>query len=399
LVTAVSPRRRTGTSWAALAALALFAACGGTPAGATTAGAAGASGTPGDGSVDAPASPVAGPAGAGGGSADGGGGSLGAAGAPGGSFGAAGTGGGSLGAAGAPTPPPDASTTSDASGSTDAPASVDAGALPSPLPRGYPTGSAARTEQKTYLGPISHQMIGFNVYLPAGYDSGTLRYPVVYDLHGLTGSQFEDGQWVIPSLEAAMKKALIGPVIVVFPDGLQESYYADSPDGKKPSETRIVRDLVPHVDATYRTIPHRHVRAVTGFSMGGYGAMELATKFPDVFGVGIAYDAALDTWQTLVGRRAAIAAATFGDDEATFDKYSPWANAKANAAALRASSALRLVPGTTYQVFDAAFRDALAALPVPLDYVETTCPHDYGCALGVEGAQSWTFMEAAFERR
>jgi S-formylglutathione hydrolase FrmB len=273
------------------------------------------------------------------------------------------------------------------------------GPLPSPLPKGYPAGSAPRTEQKSIMGPITKTTIGFNVYLPPGYDSGSLRYPVVYDLHGLTGSQFEDAQWVIPSLEAAMKKNLIGPVIVVFPDGLVESYYADGKGGVKPSETRIMRELIPYIDATYRTIPNRQLRAVTGFSMGGYGAMELATKFPDFFRVGVAYDAALDTWQTLIGRRAYIATAQFGDDETYFDMYSPWANAKTNVALLRASGALRLVPGTTYQMFDASFRDHLVGLQVPLDYVETTCPHDYGCALMNQGAASWTFIESAFEKR
>jgi S-formylglutathione hydrolase FrmB len=293
---------------------------------------------------------------------------------------------------------------SDAAGTGGGAAGMDGGAeapapgpLPSPQPKGYPAGSAPRTEQKSIMGPITHTTIGFNVYLPPGYDSGSLRYPVVYDLHGLTGTQFDDAQWVIPSLEAAMKKNLVGPVIVVFPDGLMESYYADGKNGVKPSETRIMRELIPYVDGNYRTYPNRQLRAVTGFSMGGYGAMELATKFPDFFRVGVAYDAALDTWQTLVGRRASIATAQFGDDEAYFDMYSPWANAKSNAAILRATVALRLVPGTTYQMFDAAFRDALAGLQIPLDYVETTCPHDYGCALMNQGAASWTFIESAFE--
>jgi S-formylglutathione hydrolase FrmB len=293
-------------------------------------------------------------------------------------------------------------TAPDAPAADAPPAPSDAATLPAPQAVGFPAGSAARTESKSFTGPITHQTIGFQIYLPPGYDTpanATTRYPTVYDLHGLTGSQFEDPQWVVPSLEAAMKAKVIGPVIVVFPDGLVESYYTDSKDGKKPSETRVVRELVPHVDATYRTVAHRQLRAVTGFSMGGYGAMELATKFPEVFHAGVAYDAALDTWQTLVGRRASIATAQFGDDEAYFDLYSPWANAKKNAAALSASSALRLVPGTTYQMFDAAFRDALAAIPVPLDYVETTCPHDYGCALGAQGGKSWAFIEAAFEHR
>jgi S-formylglutathione hydrolase FrmB len=288
-------------------------------------------------------------------------------------------------------PPPADGVPDDARGS-------DAASPPAPLPVGYPAGSAPHLDSKSITGPTTNTKIGFEIYLPPGYDSGTLRYPVVYDLHGLTGSQFEDPQWVVPSLEAAMKKNLIGPVIVVFPDGLMQSYYADSFDGKAPSETRIIRELIPWIDANYRTVANRQLRAVTGFSMGGYGAMEFATKFPDLFRVGVAYDAALDTWQTLVMRRAAIAQATFGNMEAYFDKYSPWAFSTVNAAVLEAEVALRLVPGPTYQMFDSSFRDHLRGLAIPLDYVETTCPHDYGCALGAQGAQSWTFIQAAFAR-
>jgi endo-1,4-beta-xylanase len=284
-------------------------------------------------------------------------------------------------------------------GADAAPDATDAAPLPAPLPVGFPAGSAPRTESKSFMGPLTKTTIGFQIYLPPGYDSGTLRYPVVYDLHGLTGSQFEDPQWVVPSLETAMKSNRIGPVIVVFPDGLMESYYADGKGGVKPSETRIVRELIPYVDATYRTVAHRQLRAVTGFSMGGYGAMELATKFPDVFRAGVAYDAALDTWATLLDRRAYIAAAQFGDDQAYFDMYSPWANATKNAAALRAAAGLRLVPGATYQMFDAAFRDHLVGLAIPLDYLETTCPHDYGCLLTTQGPASWVFIQSAFTRR
>jgi S-formylglutathione hydrolase FrmB len=370
--------------------LAALAACGGsTPSSTTPDSSAGATGTAG-------ATSSAGATGSAGATS-----SAGATGSAGATSSAGAT--GSAGATSAPDAAAGTTGTSDAAapdGGAGSTGATDAAALPAPQPRGYPAGSAPRIESKSFAGPISKTTIGFQVYLPPGYDSSTTtRYPTVYDLHGLTGSQFEDPQWVVPSLEAAMKKNLIGPVIVVFPDGLVESYYADSKDGKKPSETRILKDLIPHVDATYRTVAHRHLRAVTGFSMGGYGAMELATKFPDVFVAGVAYDAALDTWQTLTMRRASIATATFGDDESWFNAYSPWENAKKNGAALSVAPMLRLVPGTTYQMFDSTFKAAMAAIPVPLDYVETTCPHDYGCALNAQGAQSWTFIEAAFDRK
>ena len=61
--------------------------------------------------------------------------------------------------------------------------------------------------------------------------------------------------------------------------------YCDTPDGKYPVETVIMKDLIPHVDATYRTMASRESRAVEGFSMGGFGAAHLGFKYPEVFGV------------------------------------------------------------------------------------------------------------------
>ena len=76
--------------------------------------------------------------------------------------------------------------TPDAGGG--APHSADAGPPPAPQPVGYPAGSAPHLDSKSITGPLTNTKIGFEIYLPPGYDSGTQRYPVVYDLHGLTGA-------------------------------------------------------------------------------------------------------------------------------------------------------------------------------------------------------------------
>lgn len=278
-----------------------------------------------------------------------------------------------------------------------APSASNADAAPDagPLPPGYPSGPPSRLEKKSMVGPITGQTILYNVYVPPGYDATQSRYPTLYDLHGLTDNQDSDVAVVMASLESAMHKDLIGPLLVVFPDGLTESYYADSKDGSKPSETRIVRELIPHIDQTYRTIADRRERVITGFSMGGYGSMEFAVKFPDVFRAAITYDGALDTWATLTARRNAIAQAVFGGDQTYFDLYSPWANAKKNAAALTASTALRIVSGTTYALFDSNYVDYATTVSLRIDYVATTCPHDYGCDLMTEGEHSWAFLQRA----
>jgi endo-1,4-beta-xylanase len=72
-------------------------------------------------------------------------------------------------------------------------------------------------------------------------------------------------------------------MIAVLPNGLHDSWYVNSADGAQPVEDVIIKDLIPHIDATYRTIADRTGRAVEGFSMGGWGAAHLAFKYPDRF--------------------------------------------------------------------------------------------------------------------
>ena len=210
---------------------------------------------------------------------------------------------------------------------------------PVPVPAigepGFPVGSAPRLVPLEFVGPITGQPVRFNVYLPPGYDSGTASYPVLYDLHGLTDSRDTNPGPVIGSLEAAMRNLVIGPLIVVFPQGFVEAYWADTRDGARPGETQVIQELLPYVEANFRTLAHRARRGVSGFSMGGFGAFAYAMKYPERFSVGIGYDSALDTWQTLLGRRANIAAAAFGNDESSFDQISPWANADAQRGSAR----------------------------------------------------------------
>ena len=60
-------------------------------------------------------------------------------------------------------------------------------------------------------------------------------------------------------------------VILVFPKGRHYSWYCDSADGTKPVETVIIKELIPHIDRTYRTVARREGRAIEGSSMGGFG--------------------------------------------------------------------------------------------------------------------------------
>ena len=115
------------------------------------------------------------------------------------------------------------------------------------------------------------------VVKPDGY-SPDRRYPVLYLLHGAYGCYSD---W---SKKANLDSlANVYGVIIVCPDG-QDSWYFDSPvDSTMQFETYVSKELVTYVDSHYSTYAHRYMRAITGLSMGGHGALFLAFRHPDVF--------------------------------------------------------------------------------------------------------------------
>lgn len=73
-------------------------------------------------------------------------------------------------------------------------------------------------------------------------------------------------------------------IVMVFPNGGRSTMYQDSGDGRFMAETMMIKQLIPHIDATYRTIADRKARCIEGFSMGGRGSTNLAMKHPQLFG-------------------------------------------------------------------------------------------------------------------
>ena len=140
------------------------------------------------------------------------------------------------------------------------------------------------------------------VYLPAGYASSALRYPVVYMLHGRGDSLSAWGrnQAMFDELIAA---GTVSPFIGVMPDAPSSDrggYYVDSAytNAKLPGakvETGIINELLPYIDANYRTIQHRDARALAGYSMGAYGALRYALVYPEQFSATIVMSPAIYT--------------------------------------------------------------------------------------------------------
>jgi S-formylglutathione hydrolase len=138
-----------------------------------------------------------------------------------------------------------------------------------------------------------------SIYLPPGYDANrNQRYPVVYLLHGYlltdqfwTSVRVSMGGADIPggNVPSAMDNLLANgaatPMIIVMPNAY--SIYAGSMYSSSVTtgdwEAYVAEDLVAYIDTHYRTIPNRMSRGLAGHSMGGYGAIRIGMKRPDVF--------------------------------------------------------------------------------------------------------------------
>ena len=136
---------------------------------------------------------------------------------------------------------------------------------------------------RTFRSAALARDVGYCIYLPPGYATDTARrYPVIYNLHGAGGNElhsFTDARALHEGIVAGRWPAMI----MVLPNGGAATFYKNSADGKLPAETLIIHELLPHIDATYRTVASRAGRAIEGFSMGGRGATRLAMKYPELF--------------------------------------------------------------------------------------------------------------------
>ena len=136
---------------------------------------------------------------------------------------------------------------------------------------------------RTFESKAAGQAVSFYVYLPPNYQSsGSKRYPVIYNLHGNGKTSFQ-GFEDMQLLDEGIRDGRWPPIIVVRPNGGRTTFYKDSYDGKIPLETVVIKELIPHIDSTFRTIAKRQGRCIEGYSMGGRGSTRLAMTYPELF--------------------------------------------------------------------------------------------------------------------
>ena len=154
---------------------------------------------------------------------------------------------------------------------------------------------AQHVEYKSFQSKLLARDLRYGVYLPASYNSSPgKKYPVLYFLHGL----FEDEtRWSTRGqtdqiMDRMIAEGKIGEFIVAIPFG-GTSFYTNMRDSSEKWEDAIVTEFVPMIESTYRVNASRATRGISGTSMGGYGALKIAMKHPDLFGSASAHSAVL----------------------------------------------------------------------------------------------------------
>jgi S-formylglutathione hydrolase FrmB len=213
-----------------------------------------------------------------------------------------------------------------------------------------PATAQSRIDCGALNSAILKRGVRYCAFLPEGYDAFAeknpgRRYPLLYFLHGLGDNEqtlFNSGGWTV--IDDLRKKGKIGDFLIVAPEG-RRGFYINSADGSVRYSDFFLKEFMPYIEHRYRVRSSRDGRAVSGISMGGYGALRLAFAHPELFSAVSAQSAALITESPreldAAGKTGApltaVLAAVFGNpiDVAHWNENSPFVLARKNAEPLR----------------------------------------------------------------
>jgi putative tributyrin esterase len=205
--------------------------------------------------------------------------------------------------------------------------------------------STGRVECNSIPSKTLARRVPYCIVLPPSFETDkTRQFPILYYLHGLgDNEQFfvHSGAWNLT--EDMWEKGELKDFLIATPDG-GASFYINSKDGKDRYEDFLLQEFFPFIEKRYRVEPGRGHRAIGGISMGGYGALHLAFRHPQLFVSASAHSAALiEKLPAFLGptphsRRSQVLGAVFGSppDEAFWERNSPLTLARtANLARLK----------------------------------------------------------------
>ena len=193
--------------------------------------------------------------------------------------------------------------------------------------------ATGRVECNSLPSKILAHPVNYCVILPPSYDTDKSRkFPILYFFHGLGDNEqmfIHAGGFNL--VEDLWERGQLNEFLIATPDA-GSSFYINGRDGKIRYEDFLVQEFLPAIESRYRARPGRANRAVSGVSMGGYGALHLAFRHPQLFSSVSAHSAAIiDKLPAFTaassggGMRARVLGGTFGSppDTAFWDRNSP----------------------------------------------------------------------------
>ena len=291
---------------------------------------------------------------------------------------------------------------------------ASAGAAEKRAPRSAPT-TAAWVTPEISAPHVSHHVftsrsagapVSYHLFTPAPYErEHQRRFPVLYWLHGSGG-----GLAGIPQLAGVFNQAIesgrLPACLVVLVNGLPDGMYLDWKDGSVKVESVIIQDLIPHVDATHRTIADRSGRVIEGFSMGGYGAARLGFSHPHLFaGVSLLGAGPMQPDFSRAPRagpkqRDEIFRRVYGGDPEFYLEKSPWKIVERQREQLT-GLVIRQAIGDRDETFEnnRAFHERMQSLGVAHQWsVVPGVGHDPMRLIRAMGDDFWAFHRTAFAR-
>ncbi len=266
---------------------------------------------------------------------------------------------------------------------------------------------APRVEHRTFESTAVKTKVSYHIYTPDIYDKDKdRRFPVLYWLHG-SGGGLAGIKPLSEIFDEAIRKEKIPPMLIVFPNGMANSMWCDSKDGKVPMEQVVIKELLPLVDRDFRTIAKREGRLIEGFSMGGYGAARLGFNNSDLFGtVSILAGGPLDL--EFKGPRATgnpkeregILQYTFGGDIDYYKAQSPLTVAEKYSTTAKDKARVRMAVGARDFTADLnrAYSEHLKKLKITHDFTEVPgVTHDTLALLKGLGDANWEFYRKVFD--
>jgi len=156
-------------------------------------------------------------------------------------------------------------------------------------------------ESLTIDSKILGKQVKYTIYLPYDYETTNRYYPVVYLLHGLGDNdmgwmQFGEAHLIADECIATRE---IPPMIIAMPDG-GTSFYINNFDNSLRYEDFFIQEFMPYIEKNYRIRAEKRFRGIAGLSMGGFGTLNYALKYPEKFAACVAFSAAVFSEESIL---------------------------------------------------------------------------------------------------